>query len=265
MSANPLVRLGQLGQSPWLDFITRDLLTSGELERLIAEDGLSGMTTNPTIFEKAVATSELYDEDIRALTAEGTELEPAAIFGRLAVADVQRACDLFRPLYERSGGRDGFVSIEVSPRLAYDPDETIREAQRLWTAVGRPNVLIKIPGSRVGLAAVLASLERGINVNITLLFAVERYAEVIEAYLSALERRVGRGAPIDRIASVASFFVSRVDTKIDKLLDAKGSDAARRLRGTAAIANAQVAYQLFERAFSGPRWERLRALGAAVQ
>ncbi|MGH7673760.1 MAG: transaldolase, partial [Gemmatimonadales bacterium] len=265
VSANPLVRLGRLGQSPWLDFITRDLLTSGELERLIAEDGLRGMTTNPTIFEKAVATSELYDEEIRALAAAEGELEPAAIFERLAVADVQRACDLFGPLYERTGGRDGFVSIEVSPRLAYDPDETIRESQRLWTAVGRPNVLIKIPGTRVGLAAVLASLERGINVNITLLFAVERYAEVIEAYLAALERRVGRGAPIDRIASVASFFVSRVDTKIDKLLDTKGSDAARRLRGTAAIANAQVAYQLFERAFSGPRWERLRALGAAVQ
>lgn len=263
MTANPLVRLGELGQSPWLDFITRDLLDSGELRRLIAEDGLRGMTTNPTIFEKAVAGSDLYDEDIRQLAAQG--MEPDRIFETLAIADVQRACDVFRPLYDSSAGRDGFVSIEVSPTLAYDSDGTVGAAQRLWRAVGRPNLLVKIPGTREGLPAIRTCLEQGINVNITLLFAVERYAEVIETYLGALEARAARGEPIDRIASVASFFVSRVDSKIDPMLDALGTEPGRRLRGAAAIANAVVAYARFEQTVQGPRWEALARNGARAQ
>lgn len=263
MTVNPLVRLGELGQSPWLDFITRDLIESGELRRLIDADGLRGMTTNPTIFEKAVAGSDLYDEEIRRLAADA--VEPDRIFEMLAIADVRRACDVFRPLYDYSSGRDGFVSIEVSPQLAYDSEETIRAARRLWRAVGRPNVMIKIPGTREGLPAVFACLLRGINVNITLLFAVERYAEVIETYCAALEGRAARGEAIDRIASVASFFVSRIDTKVDPELDALGKEDARKLRGTIAIANAQVAYEKFEQAFSGHRWDALAKKGARAQ
>lgn len=246
---HPLIRLGQLGQSPWLDFITRDLLTSGALRRMIAEDGLRGMTTNPTIFEKAIAGSDLYDVEIRDLVEEG--LEPAEIFERLAVADVRQACDLFQPLYDETDGADGFVSIEVSPDLAYDTAETLRSARRLWAAVERPNVMIKIPGTKEGLPAVEQALAAGINVNITLLFSVERYEAVIAAYLAALEHR-------PRVASVASFFVSRLDTKLDPKLPAE-------LKGTIAIANAVVAYERFERAFSGPRWERLAQRGARVQ
>ncbi|MGH7538069.1 MAG: transaldolase [Gemmatimonadales bacterium] len=263
MSANPLVRLVELGQSPWLDFITRDLVQSGALGRLIEEDALRGMTTNPTIFEKAVAGSDLYDADIAALTARG--LEPAHVFEALAIADVQEACDLFRPVYNDAEGQDGFVSLEVSPTLAYDAAATVREARRLWSAVGRRNLMIKIPGTHPGLAAITESLAAGINVNVTLLFSVDRYAEVIEAYCAGLERRLAHGQPIDRLASVASFFVSRVDTKIDPLLDAIGTDAARALRGTIATANALVAYERFERSFAGPRWDALARHGAGVQ
>ncbi|MGH7673119.1 MAG: transaldolase [Gemmatimonadales bacterium] len=250
MSApHPLIRLGQLGQSPWLDFITRDLLTSGTLRRMIEQDGLRGMTTNPTIFEKAVGGSDLYDADIRALMERG--LEPAGIFEAIAVADVRQACDLFRPLHQATGGADGFVSIEVSPELAYDTGETLRAARRLWAAVDRPNVMIKIPGTKEGLPAVERALSEGINVNITLLFSVDRYEEVIAAYLAGVERQ-------PRAASVASFFVSRVDTKLDPKLPPE-------LRGTIAIANAVVAYEQFGRAFSGPRWERSAKRGARVQ
>ena len=245
----PLQRLVQIGQSPWLDFITRDLLTSGALKRMIAEDGLRGMTTNPTIFEKAVGGSDQYDADIRDLVDRG--LEPAAIFEAIAVADVQKACDLFRGVYDATKGADGLVSIEVSPELAYDTAGTVREAQRLWQAVARPNVMIKIPGTSEGLPAIQQALAAGINVNITLLFAVERYEAVIETYLSAL-------AQSPRVASVASFFVSRVDTKLDPRLPTE-------LKGTIAIANAVLAYEKFERAFEGPRWDRLKAKGARPQ
>ena len=260
--SNPLVSLGQLGQSPWYDFITRDLVRSGELARLIREDGLLGMTSNPTIFEKAVAGSSDYDADIRALHDAGKS--PAEIFEGLAVADVQAACDLFRPVWDARTTGDGTVSLEVSPTLAHDTAGTIAEAQRLWDRVARPNVMIKIPGTKEGLPAIAECLARGINVNVTLLFAVSRHREVIEAFFTGLERRLAAGAPIDTLSSVASFFVSRVDGRIDPMLDAKG-EAGAKLRGTIAIANAAAAYGAFEAAFRGPRWDALAARGARPQ
>lgn len=260
MSRNPLVVLGEMGQSPWYDFITRDLVSGGELDRLIAEDGLLGMTSNPTIFQKAVATSALYDQDIRNLTALG--LAPRDIFESLAVTDVQAACDAFLPVHQRTGGVDGLVSLEVDPALARDTAGTITEARRLWDAVNRPNAMIKIPGTVEGLPAITRCLADGINVNVTLLFAVSRYEQVIEAFLRGLEERAARGLAVDRIASVASFFVSRLDTKIDPVLDARGLGA---LRGTAAIANACAAYAAFERSSASPRWQALAARGARPQ
>lgn len=260
MTVNPLVRLGQLGQSPWYDFITRELMASGELARLIGEDGLRGMTSNPTIFEKAIAGSADYDADIRRLAGAGHG--PAEIFEALAVADVQAACDAFRMINLEASGHDGLVSLEVSPTLAHDTAGTIAEATRLWEAVGRPNAMIKIPGTRAGLPAIETCIARGINVNVTLLFAVERYRAVIAAYCAGLETRVGQGLPVDSIASVASFFVSRVDTRVDPMLDAAGR---RDLRSRAAIANARAAYRAFEDALESPRWEALRAHGAHVQ
>ncbi len=262
MSKNPLQRLVELGQSPWYDYITRDLLRSGELRRLIEQDGLRGMTSNPTIFEKAVAGSDLYDADIRRLSEKG--VSPAGIFEALAVADVQAACDIFRPVYDATGGGDGLVSLEVSPTLANDTAGTIAEAERLWAAVGRPNAMIKIPGTQEGLAAITHCLADGVNINVTLLFAVERYREVIEAFLTGLEQRLQRGLPIDRTQSVASFFVSRLDSKVDPVLE-KLADATLPPRGSAAIANACQAYATFHLAFSGERWKRLTAKGARVQ
>jgi len=263
MTSNPLVQLGALGQSPWLDYITRDLLQSGELSRMIANDGLRGQTTNPTIFEKAVAGSDRYDADIRALADEG--LTPGEIFEALAVADVQTACDMFRPLYNSTNGGDGFVSIEVSPELANDTEGTVREAERLWAAVNRPNVMIKIPGTQEGLPAITRCLARGINVNVTLLFGIGRYREVMEAYLKALEQRRAKREPLNRLASVASFFVSRVDTRLDSILDKHADASARALRSTIAIANAVVAYDAFLQVFRGPRWDALAKDGARVQ
>ncbi|HEX5385650.1 MAG TPA: transaldolase [Gemmatimonadales bacterium] len=261
MSGNPLVRLGALGQSPWYDFITRDLVTSGELARLIAEDGLLGMTTNPTIFEKAILGSDHYDDDIRRGAAEGKS--PAEIFEALAVADVRAACELFRPAYQRADGQDGLVSIEVSPGMARDTEGTVAEAHRLWQSVDHPNVMIKIPGTREGLPAITRCIADGVNINITLLFSVERYREVIGAFEAGLEVRRKLGLSLDRIASVASFFVSRVDTKVDPMLDKAGDPAG--LRGTIAIANACVAYRTFEGALADKRWELLAAHGAHVQ
>jgi transaldolase len=257
---SPLRRLSELGQSVWYDYITRDLLTSGELEQLIREDGLRGMTSNPTIFEKAIAGSQLYDDDIRRLSEAGRSA--AEIFETLAVRDVQAACDAFRPLYQETGGREGFVSIEVSPRLAHDAVGTAQEAERLWRAVGRPNAMIKIPGTAAGLSAITGAIAAGINVNVTLLFSVERYAEVIEAFLQGLEHRLERGLPIASIGSVASFFVSRVDSKVDPLLN---READQPLRGKAAIANAARAYQLFRESLATGRWGRLERVGAMPQ
>ena len=261
MISNPLVRLGELGQSPWYDYITRDLLASGELDRLIRDDGLRGMTSNPTIFEKAIAGSRLYDDDIRMLTDQGKTA--AEIFETLAVGDVRAACDRFAPVYESSAGGDGLVSLEVSPALANDTAGTIREAERLWGAVDRPNAMIKIPGTRAGLPAITHCIAAGISVNVTLLFAVERYAEVIDAFLEGMDQRLGRQLPLRQVASVASFFVSRVDGKVDPLLDAQGDPRA--LRGKIAIANACTAYRLFEWSLGTPRWDRLAKAGARPQ
>jgi transaldolase len=261
MTANPLVALGALGQSPWYDYITRELVAEGGLARLIAEDGLLGMTSNPTIFEKAVSGSARYDDDIRRLAAEG--LAPGEIVESLTVADVRAACDVFRPVWDRTRGVDGLVSLEVDPTLARDTEGTVAAARRLWHSVDRPNAMIKIPGTREGLPAVTRCLADGINVNITLLFAVSRYEQVIEAFLAGLEERVAGGQPVERLASVASFFVSRLDSKVDAELDARGG--LEPLRGTAAIANACAAYAVFERAFRGGRWEQLAAAGARVQ
>jgi transaldolase len=272
MSQNPLLRLAELGQSVWYDYIRRDLYQGPELRRLIDEDGLRGMTSNPTIFQQAIAATELYDEDIRRLGEQG--LPPAEIFESLEVEDVSRAADAFRSVHETTGGDDGFVSIEVGPHLALDTAGSIEEARRLWKRCDRPNVMVKIPATAPGIPAIRQCLAEGININITLLFSIERYREVMEAYLSALEARVAAGRPVDRLRSVASFFVSRVDTKVDKQLDAVAADAARpprqrqlarELRGKTAIANARLAYRAFEEVFSGERFAKLREQGASRQ
>ena len=266
MSANPLQRLGELGQSIWYDFIRRDLYQGPELKRLIEQEGLRGMTSNPTIFQKAIAESSLYDEDIRRAGEAGKD--PAAIFEDLAVTDVRAAADIFRPVYDASGGDDGFVSIEVGPHLARDTQGTIAEARRLWSSCGRPNVMVKIPGTAEGVPAIRQCLSEGININITLLFSVPRYREVMDAYLGALEDRARRKEKVDRIRSVASFFVSRVDTNVDKKLDAltKGGNAkAAPLRAKLAIANARLAYQAFQEVFAGPRFAALKGSAAALQ
>jgi transaldolase len=262
---NPLVALGRVGQSPWYDFITRDLVHSGELARLIREDGLLGMTSNPTIFEKAIASSDGYDADIRRLAEAGRS--PGEIFEELAVDDVRAACDVFRTTFERAGNGDGTVSLEVSPTLAHDTDGTVQEAQRLWRAVDRPNAMIKIPGTKEGLPAITRCLAQGINVNVTLLFSVERYAEVVEAFLKGLEQRAAMQLSIDHLHSVASFFVSRVDTKLDPQLDALAPTRAEAagLRGTIAIANAAQAYALFQQTVASARWQALAARGARPQ
>jgi transaldolase len=262
-ASNRLKQLTELGQSVWYDYIRRDLMTTGELARLIRDDGLAGMTSNPTIFQKAIAETDLYDEDVRRAAEEGKE--PFAIFEKLAVDDVCRAADLFRPVFDGTGGNDGFVSIEVGPKLANDTEGSIREARRLWSECNRPNVMVKIPGTAAGVPAIRQCISEGININITLLFSVARHREVMEAYLSALEERVAAGRPIDGLRSVASFFVSRVDTNVDKKLDRLGTDAARQLRGKAAIANARLAYQAFRDVFGSPRFAALRAKGAALQ
>jgi len=266
MTSNPLVRLGELGQSPWYDYITRDLVSSGELRRLIADDGLRGMTSNPTIFEKAVSTSRLYDDEIRRLGEQGRSA--AEIFETLAVADVRAACDEFAALHTWAGGTDGLVSLEVSPNLAGDTEATIHEAERLWSAVDRPNAMIKIPGTEAGLPAITHCIAAGISVNVTLLFSVERYGKVIEAWLEGMERRLQRGLPLAPVASVASFFVSRVDGKVDPALDRlaeSGATQASDLRGRIAIANACAAYRLFEWSLGTPRWDRLAKAGARPQ
>ncbi|MGH9786267.1 MAG: transaldolase [Terriglobia bacterium] len=272
MSANPLKRLTALGQSVWFDYIRRDLYQGPELKRLIEEDGLRGMTSNPTIFQKAIAETQLYDDDIRRLAANGAS--PAAIVESLAVEDVRRAADMFRPVHERTRGDDGFVSIEVRPQLARDTEGSIAEARWLWKECNRPNIMVKIPATHEGIAAIHRCLSEGININITLLFSVSRYREVMEAYLLAMEERLAAGWPVNSIRSVASFFVSRVDSNVDKKLDAIAKAAirsdrerqlARDLRGKIAIANARIAYEAFEKMFRGSRFDRLREKGVRLQ
>jgi transaldolase len=259
---NPLVALVAEGQSVWLDYITRDLVRGGELKRLIEEDGLRGLTSNPTIFEKAIGAGDAYDAQIKGLVAQGKgALE---IFETVAATDVREACDLFLPVYEETEGRDGFVSLEVSPLLARDTEGTIAEARRLWAAVDRPNLLIKVPGTAEGVPAIKTLLREGISVNVTLLFSLESHERVMWAYIEALEARAAAGEPIDRVASVASFFVSRVDTLIDNLIDQQGGEAGA-LKGKVAIANAKLAYANFQKIFTGDRFKALAAKGARVQ
>jgi transaldolase len=250
MNDNPLFKLETLGQSIWLDFIRRALLTSGELKRFIEEDGISGVTSNPSIFEKAIAGSHDYDQAIQSLAAKNKK--PAEIYESLMVEDLQKAADIFRPVYDRTGGRDGFVSIEVSPRLAHDTKVTLTEARRLWSEVNRPNVMIKVPGTREGLPAIRQLTREGINVNVTLLFGLPRYRDVAAAYKAGLEDRVARGEPIDHVASVASFFLSRIDVLVDPILEKSmlggglAGEVAESLHGQAAIASAKIAYQIYK-------------------
>ncbi len=268
---NPLRDLNGLGQSVWYDNLNRELLVTGKLQKMVDEDGVSGGTSNPSIFEKAIAASDVYDDHIRELVSRDTGVPE--IYDALTVADVRQSADVFRPAFESTRGADGFASLEVPPALAYDTQATIDNARRLFRALDRPNVMIKIPGTQEGLPAIEQCLSEGLNINITLLFGVENYEQVARAYIAALEKRAERGEPVDRIASVASFFVSRVDTLTDEKLkakmDAAGNDgekaALRSLMGKAAVANAKIAYQKYKEMFSGPRWEALAAKGARVQ
>jgi transaldolase len=269
MTTNRLVALHDAGQSVWLDFIDRTILRNGDLARMIREDALSGMTSNPTIFEKALAEGDEYDDQIKSAPPGLTAWD---LFELVETTDVRTACDVFAETYRATKGGDGYVSIEVSPGVSHDTDASVAEARRLWSTVGRPNVMVKIPGTPAGVKAVRQLIADGINVNITLLFAIDAHREVIEAYMGGLEDRAAAGKEISGIASVASFFVSRVDSEIDKRLDAiaaKGDgdvkDRALALRGRAAVANAQLAYQLFKDMVASDRWKALAARGAAVQ
>ncbi|MFI5255793.1 MAG: transaldolase [Gemmatimonadales bacterium] len=269
MPDNRLRQLHDAGQSIWLDFIDRSILRNGDLLRRIRDDALTGMTSNPTIFEKALAEGTAYDDQLKGAPAGRTAME---LFELVETSDVRDACDLFAPVYAETKGGDGYVSIEVSPGAANDSRATVAEAQRLWAMVDRPNVMIKVPGTTEGATAVRTLIGAGINVNITLLFAIEAHRRVIDAYLDGLEDRLTAGKPVSGIASVASFFVSRVDTEVDKRLDAIAATAAGTkrdqvlaMRGKAAIANARMAYKLFLDSFSGRRWSTLKAAGAAPQ
>ncbi len=269
MSKNPLLQLQAFGQSIWLDFLRRGMMASGELHQLIEEDGLRGVTANPSIFEKAIAGSHDYDDAVRALARQGKTAHQ--IYEALAIEDVQRAADLFRPVYDETGGQDGFVSLEVSPHLANDTEGTIAEARRFWARLARPNVMIKVPATPAGIPAIRQLTGEGINVNITLLFALDRYREVVEAYLGGLEARIADGQSIDRIVSVASFFLSRIDVLIDPVLERlmlaggpKG-EIAQTLHGQVAIASAKIAYQIYREAGGGERFRDLASRGARPQ
>lgn len=269
MNANPLKQLPALGQSVWLDYIRRDLIATGGLKRLIEEDGLRGMTSNPAIFEKAIADSRDYDADIRTMALAG--MDEKTIYEILSRRDIQSAADEFRPLYDRTDGKDGFVSLEVNPHLAHDTQGTIKEARRLWSAMNRPNVFIKVPATVEGMPAIRRLISEGINVNVTLLFGLPRYRQAAEAYLAGIETRLSLGTDVSRLASVASFFLSRIDTLVDPLLEkivAQGgneADLAKTLRGQAAIASARVAYQIYKEIFGSDRFRDLAARGARSQ
>ncbi len=270
-ATNPLKGLLAYGQSPWMDYIRRDLLTSGGLKKYIDNDGLRGMTSNPAIFEKAITGSNLYNDILTS--PEAKKLDANGIFEKIAIRDVQDACDIFKPVYAETKRHDGYVSLEVSPFLGFDTKASLGEARRLWKAVDRPNVMIKIPGTPEGLPAIRQALEDGININITLLFAQSAYEQVAEAFLSALEARAAKGQDVSHIASVASFFVSRIDTLVDSRLDEKlktATDQAQRslfesLQGKVAIANARLTYKKYQELFGGPRWKALATKGAQTQ
>ncbi len=259
-NVNPnLLALAEAGTSPWLDLLRRSMVEGGELARLVAEDSLKGVTANPSIFEKAILDSDDYDEQLAELARDGKDAQE--IYEALAIHDVQRACDVLREVYDFSNGQDGFVSLEVAPDIAHDEQKSLDAARDFWKRVRRPNVMIKIPGTPEGVGAIEQAIYEGINVNVTLLFAVEAYEKIADAYITGLERRLAEEKPL-RVGSVASFFVSRVDTAVDKRLE---GGAHEDLFGKAAIANARLAYQKFEELFSGPRWEPLHHAGAHVQ
>jgi transaldolase len=258
---NRVKKIHSFGQSIWLDFIDRDIIGSGKLKKLIDEDGIRGVTSNPAIFEKAITSSSDYDAQISEL-ADTTDSNEELFFG-LAITDIQNATALFDDVYnEGVVGADGYVSLEVSPFLALKTKETAEQAEKLWKQVDRKNVMIKIPGTQPGLAAIRQSIGKGININVTLLFGLPRYEEVTEAYISGLEDHLAAGHHIDHISSVASFFLSRIDVMVDPMLDEKG---APELKGEVAIASAKKAYEIYKRVFSGPRWEKLAAAGAKPQ
>jgi transaldolase len=270
MNENPLVKLHELGQSIWLDFIRRDMLApGGKVQQLIERDGLMGITSNPAIFEKAIDGSQDYDDDIRTLATAGKSVED--IYETLTVADVARGADLFRGVYDETDGRDGFVSLEVSAHLADDTTGTLVEARRLWGKLKHPNVFIKVPATRAGVPAIEQLIAEGINVNVTLLFGLKRYEEIAEAYIAGLERRTAGSQPLGRIASVASFFLSRIDTLLDPRLAAIAAaggptaELAKNLQGKIAIASAKQAYQIYGRLFSSNRWKELAERGARTQ
>ena len=269
MKQNPLLNIQEFGQSIWQDYIQRNLILSGELKQLIEKDGIRGVTSNPSIFDTAIAGSRDYDDDICAMALEGKSIEE--IYRFLTVRDVRDAADLFRPLYDGSEGKHGFVSLEVNPHLARNTDGTIQEARELWTALDRPNVFIKVPATKEGLSCIRRLISDGINVNVTLLFGLPRYREVADAYISGLEDRAAQGKPVDRVASVASFFLSRIDILVDQLLEkiikdgTKPSGSAGKCRGQVAIASARQAYQIYKKIFQNERFQKLAAQGARPQ
>jgi len=266
---NPLKKLEALGQSVWLDYIRRDLIAGGELRRLIEEDGLRGMTSNPSIFEKAIAESNLYDRDIRDMALKKNNVN--AIYEALSQRDVESAADEFRPLYDRTDGKDGYVSLEVNPHLAHDTKGTIEEARRLWAALNRPNVLIKVPATSDGLPAIRQLISEGINVNVTLLFGLPRYRQVAEAYIAGLEARANQGKPFQHIASVASFFLSRIDARVDPLVEkfieprGKKAEIAKKVHGQVAVSSAKAAYQIYKDIFASNRFKKLADNGLHPQ
>jgi transaldolase len=258
--------LAALGQAVWLDFVDRKFLAEGGLQKMVDEDALTGVTSNPSIFEKAMGHGHAYDEELAAYDKTNPEAPTIDRYEHLAILDIQAAADTLRPVYDRLDAKDGYVSLEVSPYLANDTDGTIAEAQKLWKAVNRPNLMIKIPGTPAGVPAIAATIDAGINVNVTLLFSQSAYQAVAEAYVEGLEKRAARGEPLDKIASVASFFVSRIDSKIDDKIDAGvGGDEAKALKGKVAIANAKLAYAWYEEFIASARWQALAAKGAQVQ
>lgn len=269
MKSNPLLELESFGQSIWMDFISRGTISSGQLQLWIEQDGVSGVTSNPSIFEKAITESDDYDESIRDLAAKGTTSEE--IFKLLTVEDIQSVADLLRQTYDRTDGRDGFVSLEVSPKLAYDTTGTIAEARELWSLVDRPNAMIKVPATLEGIPAIRELTGEGINVNITLLFGLPRYQEVVDAYLGGLEVLAAKRKPLKQVASVASFFLSRIDTLIDPVLEKEmkinspEAVIAHRLHGQIAIASAKIAYEVYKAIFGSDRFARLASKGARTQ
>jgi transaldolase len=262
MPKSNLHKLSELGQSVWIDFLSRELIHSGELERKMRDDAVVGVTSNPTIFQKAISQGSAYDEQLRELAER--ESDPKEIFIQLAARDIIDACDLLRRVWDEGHGQDGYVSMEVDPDLAYETEATIEQARRFHELIDRPNLFVKIPATQPGLPAIEEMIARGRSINVTLTFSLERYGEVAEAYLRGLERLTEAGGDPSRVASVASFFVSRVDTEADKRLDEIGGEATR-LKGQLAIANAKLAYQHYKKTFAGPRWEALAAKGATKQ